>query len=176
MVTSFHFPVILSFNPRRNHLFYLALLWIAGLLSGSLVVIGGGNGFLSWMRAAELDRVSIISLFFSLFLPFLFSAFAVLISKPQLIYFVYFAKAFLFGFCAGGIMMAYSSAGWLVCLLLFFAQWCMSPVLFWFCSRCLRGGQTDLWRDLAVCAALCFLLGSADRCMVSPFLAMLIEI
>lgn len=176
MVTSFHLPLAFTSAQRRNRVFLLAVLWIAGLLSGAFAAINGGDVFLLWMRAADFGRVSIVSLTVSLFLPFLLSALAVLISQPWLIFPICFLKAFSFSFCAGGTLIVFSSAGWLVCALLLFSGWCLLPALFWFWLRRLNGSARSLLPDALVCAALCFLIGSIDRCMVSPFLAMLIEI
>lgn len=176
MFTGFHFHSYFSLNQRRSRWLYLALCWIAGLLMGSLLAIGAGNAFSSWMRTADLGCVSIVSFVTVLFLPFLFSAFAVMISRPQLLLLICFLKAFSFGFCASGITQCFQSAGWLVRGLLLFSDGCLLPVLLWFWVRHIDGTQRVTTSEMLACAALTFLVGSVDRCLVSPFLAMLIEI
>ena len=173
MVTNY-FP---SFNTFSSSLkssdFILSFSWIAGFALGCSASRGGAVLIASWMRAADLGSVSIVWLFTSLLLPFLFSAAAVIFQLNWVVYLIAFCKAFLFGFCTCGIMLSYHHAGWLICLLLFFSEFSLFPCLFFFLRRCLSGKPVR-WLAIATPSAYAFLIVSVDRCVISPFLASLI--
>ena len=169
------------FRPFLSFLFCnrapisLAILLLCGLLSGTALAVSAGNSYYSLMRMAASSPVSIAGLFASVFLPFLFSAFAVYLGKPKLIYFICFIKAALFSFGSFTALTAFASAGWLVRFLLQFSDIVMLPAFCWFSLRCIT--DTGLFkRDFSICLFLFLLIGSLDYCMVSPFLAMLIDI
>ncbi len=167
------FPRILSFFLCRRKALSLALVWIGGLLSGLLLAELTGDTYTALMRTAAQNRVSIVGLFAVTCLPFLFTAFAVFISRPSLIYGAAFVQALLFSWCGLGVLNAYGSAGWLVRLLLQFSSGCALSVFCWFCIRCLQG--KTLKKDLFVSAAVLAVICSIDYCFVSPFLVMLID-
>ncbi len=167
------FPRLRSFFLCRRKVLSLAFAWTAGLFSGFVLTALTGDSFSALMPTAAGCRVSIVGLFAVTFLPFLFTAFAVWISRPALICGAAFMQALLFSWCGLGILDAYGSAGWLVRLLLQFSAGCALPVFAWFCIRCLQG--RTLKGDLFLCAGLVAGICSIDACLVSPFLVMLID-
>lgn len=173
MVTTF----LPSFFAVRSHRkpsdFVLSFLWLFGFVIGLALSYPGIHSFSLWMRAAEFGSVSIVWLYISLFLPFLFSAIAVFFRLNWLVYVIAFCKAFFFGFCVSGILFTCRSAGWLVCLLLFFSDFSLLPWLYFFMRRCLNR-ISFLRAELTSFAAFVFLVVSIDRCVISPFLASLI--
>ena len=166
----------LPLNRRRACMALLALFWCAGLLTGVHSGTKAGDFFFSLMRMASQSPASIVSLLAVTFLPFLFTAAAVFFSKPWLMLPILFCKGVSFGVCAYGICAAYGDAGWLARLFLLFSDGCTIPLLFWFCLQHLDGGKRAVGRNLAVCAAAVVLVGIADNCFISPFLAALTEI
>ena len=125
------------------------------------------------MRRAVSCPVSIVGLVVVL-LPFLFSAFAVYLSKTWLFLPFCFLKAFQFAYVAGSVSMAFGSAGWLIRLLLLFSDGCTIPVLLWIWLRWIgRGGRKAL-QQIAACTILGAMVWAVDYFVVSPFLGMLI--
>lgn len=151
----------------------LILSWCFGLLLGCCLAAAHGNACKALILAAPSSRASLPGLLLVTFLPFLFFVFAARISQ-LLIFFVCFIKAFLFSFCAFGMMSAFGSAGWLVCLLFFFADICCLPFFIWFALRHAKGREDALKRDLTVCLCAVILFSAIDFFYISPFLAMLI--
>ena len=173
MVTSF-LPSYFSLQTyRKLSELALSFSWLLGLFTGSILAFREDYLFSLWMRTAEFGSMSIVCLFISLLLPFLFSAIAVIFQQRWLILFFAFCKALLFGFCVCGIFVCCRSAGWLVCLLLFFSEFFLLPWLFFFMMRCLHG-DSAFRMELLFILVLAFLIVSVDRCVISPFLASLI--
>lgn len=162
-------------QPRKWRRIFLALCYCAGLLMGSIVAAQAQESIASWMRTAEFQRVSIVSLLSVTCLPFLISALAVMISQTWLLFPICFLKAFCFGFCATGVSCVFGSAGWLVCGLLLFTDLCSMPLLIFWWLRYLDGLRRLRFSDTALTASLLFLIGSLDHCVISPFLAGIIN-
>ena len=152
----------------------LNFLWFMGLIFGGLLSSGCVSLFSNWMRAAYFADVSIVWLFAALLLPFLLSSLAVYFHQKWLLLPLAFLKAFLFGFSFCGIGSCCGRAGWLVCLLLFFSEIILFPLLFFFLKRCFFRFSVFSFSELSVYAAFVFLVASFDRCVISPFLASLI--
>lgn len=166
----------LRFLRFERPVIILSLSWLAGLIAGIFCAVHADEPYFALMRMAAGSRVSIVGLVASVLLPFLIAAFAVYISTPQLLYPLCFAKALLFSFGACGVYIAFGSAGWLAQFLLQFSDCLLLPVFCWFCIRHISGKGQALAKELAMCAAAVGLIGSIDYCVVSPFLAMLIDI
>lgn len=161
---------------RKGSTVFLAFFWCFGLVCGILTYFSADTVFSSLMRRTLTGSVSIVSLLGVPILPFLFSAFAVFISEPRLLVLVSFGKAFLFSFVSLGVIQAFGSAGWLIRWLLMFSN-CMSvPVLYWFWQRHISAVRPVKIMDLVCFLCIGLLIGSIDYCMISPFLARLIEI
>lgn len=154
----------------------LAVVWILGLVFGSVLVTVSDDSYFLLMCEAANCPVSITGLIASVFLPFLISAFAVFIGKPKLIFVICFCQAAGFSFAAAAALAAFGSAGWLIGSLLLFSDICFNPVLCWFWIRQISANRNSFPADAFVCTAFAALIGSVDLCVVSPFLAMLIDI
>ena len=173
MVTNSFFSLRLRYSSGLVAGFVLSFFWLSGFALGSFASKGVAFLFSSWMRSADLGSVSIVWLFASLLLPFLFSAFAGFFHLNWLVCCIAFCKAFVFAFCACGILIAFRNAGWLVSILLFFSDFLLFPWLYFFMLRCLSGKALQ-WIELTLPASFVFLTVSIDRCVISPFLASLI--
>ena len=148
-------------------------LWLAGLISGTLLAALSGNHYFLLMRVAASSHVSIVGLTVTVLLPFLCAAFAVYTDRPWMLYAVCFTKVFTFAFCGFGITAAYGSAGWLVRALLQFSDICTVPVLCWFSLRHLSGRKNGWKRDIGIGLGLVIPVICLDTWYISPFLAML---
>lgn len=160
---------------RRIALAVLAACWLTGLLLGIFYAARAGDTYSLLMRMAPSCRVSISGLAASALLPFLFAAFAVYISKPELLILVCFLKAFSFACCGFGVMDAFGSAGWLIRPLLQFSDGCTIPLLCWFSIRHISDIQPTWRADIGVCCMIAAVAVGFDYCLVSPFLVTLIE-
>lgn len=159
---------------RKGSVSFLAFGWILGLVSGFLFSLYAGDSLSTTMRAAASGCVSIPGLLSAIFLPLLFSAFAVYISQPWLLIPIAFGKAFLFSYLGVGVMAAFGSAGWLIRWLLMFSDSCSLPLLWWYWLRAVSGQRCFAVRNTAAAFAVALIIGSVDYCMVSPVLANLI--
>lgn len=174
MLTQVHFEEHSSIRWRKICKALLALSWHFGLLGGVLVTVNADPSLVTLMHTAVRCRVSIFGVLTVTFLPFLLSAFAVIFSSPWLIIPISFLKAFLFGYCASAVSVAFGSAGWLIQWLLLFSSCCSVPVLYWFWLRHITGTKEVIWSDLMICALIILLIASLDYRVISPFLVNLI--
>ena len=147
--------------------------WCLGLVLGICYVSQADGSFFVLMRRAAESPVSIVGLLAVLVLPFLITAFAVLISRPQLLILLAFLKAFSFGACACCVDQAFLSAGWLLRIFLMFSDLLSLPVLLWLWLRCISGERRRTVRDLVFSGVLLAAVGTVDYCLVSPALALL---
>jgi hypothetical protein len=154
----------------------LVVAWGGGCLLGILCGMNAGDTYFSLMRGAVRCSVSIVGLAFSVYLPFLLSAFAVYWNRPSLMYIVCVLKAWSFTLAAYGILNAFGSAGWLVRFLVQFSDILLLCPLCWFFLRHIRGNSAQWKRDLWICSAAAAAVCSIDYCVVSRFLVMLTQI
>lgn len=158
---------------RKYPVLILALSYFAGLLFGVFVFRFAGDRLDSLMRGALTGAVSIVGLLGVTVVPFLFSAFAVSLSKPALLFPVSFINAFLFCFVSLRMMRCAGSAGWLIRWLLCFSGSVFAPVLYLYWQRHLTRPFSGL--EAAGMLSLCLLIGSIDYRLISPFWARLIN-
>lgn len=167
-------PVAVSRFLRRRDV-QLVLLWLSGLVIGTLSAAMVDDTLVSLMRSVDFTRVSIFYHAAAAFLPFLLAAYFVSIGRPNLIFALCIFKSFAFAFCGKLIFDAYGSAGWLLRALLQFVDICTVPLLCWFCLRHVIRRQFTTNNDLIICALLTALVVCADYFIVSPILAELID-
>ena len=163
-----------SYPSRRKFCHFLALCWAASLCCGIYFWFHAGSSFLSLMRSSLYSSVSIVSLLLVTGLPFLLSAFAVFLSCHWLLPAIAFGKGFLFSFISMGALASFGCAGWLLRLLLCFSDLMSMPILYWFWLHCCRIRKYGFGCCTVLSAALIFLIGSIDYCLIAPFLADLI--
>lgn len=165
-----------SFLPsRRIFCHFLALCWTAGLGCGVASWFLADDSISSLMRSSLDGSVSIVSLLCVTGLPFLLSAFAVFLSGNRLLWGIAFGKGFLFSFVSMGTLASFGCAGWLLQLLLCFSDLVSLPILYWFWIRSSRIRGEGMGCCTLLTAALLFLIGSMDYCLVVPYLADLIN-
>ena len=162
-------------SSRKGSTVFLALSFSAGLTGGILTFIAAGQSIFPLMRSTLSGSVSIVSLLCVTALPFLFSAVAVFLSGPQLLFPIAFGKAFFFSFFSLGTMAAFGSAGWMIRCLLMFSDLMGLPLLYYYWQRHIPGGHAFSSMEAFAFFSLFFLIGSIDFCLISPFLAGLIH-
>ncbi|MBQ8237029.1 MAG: hypothetical protein IJZ39_02620 [Oscillospiraceae bacterium] len=161
-----HFPEFRHQGPAL----VLAAFFFLGHFLGVLLSGSASQHFFSAMRTAVSSRVSIIGLLSSVVLPFVFSAAAVYLGRPVLLFPIAFWKAFLFSYLGSGLCSAWGSAGWLMMPLVMFGSLCSMPVLYWYWMRSVAGHRFEI----GVCCAIFGILlavWAVDYYLIVPFLA-----
>lgn len=153
---------------------FLAVCWTAGLGCGIWSCFLADDSISSLMRSCLNGSVSIVGLLTVTLLPFLLSAFAVLLSGPWLLFGIAFGKGFVFAFVSMASLAGFGCAGWLLRFFLCFSDCLSLPLLYWFWLRCFRSSGTGFGTCIFLTGALLFLIGSIDYCLIVPFLADLI--
>lgn len=159
---------------RKASRSYLAFSWLAGLVCGCLAWLWAEDSAIPLMRSVLFAPVSIVGTLCVPVIPILISAYAVFLSNFVLLLLTCFGKAFLVSFTALGISRMYTSAGWLMQMLLLFSSWTSLPILYWFWLR-ISEHAANVWEAVFLCSLL-ILLGSIHYGIISPFLVRLIGI
>lgn len=164
-------------SPLRSGIFrfetckcVIWVCWIAGLLLGMAAAYGAGDVFSSLMRGWQNASVSIVGLSVTS-LPFLFTAIAVFLPAPLLLVPAVLFRAFLYGYCALGITLAYGDAAWLVRLLLMLSDTCSTALLMWLWLRC-GDPKVGLRVEFLGCTLAALGLKLLDFCAITPFTAL----
>lgn len=167
--------LFLLFSWRKACIFMLFLLWIFALVFGCFLGANVQGSTVSWMRAAPVRCVSIVSMLAVSLLPFLITAFAVYSTQTWLILPLAFFKAFSFAFFSVMLIFAFQGSGWLVRFLLMISDFAFLPLLFWLWVRALCGSCEYLYRDILICSVISTVVSFLNYFIVSPFLASLIS-
>lgn len=154
---------------------FLALAWVLGLGFGTVIFRYTGSVFVSLVPLAAKSQPSIVGLLISGFLPFLFSAFAVYISAPRLLYGICIGKAFLLAYAVCGIHAAFPGSGWLIRWLLLFTDCCSAGLLYHYWQRHISGLRGFSARALAIYGGLIFLAAVVDQSYISPLLRVVLS-
>ncbi len=158
---------------RNRYPLILALCWMLGLTAGTLLYVYSSDAFVSLMRIVPMCNVSIVEATVAAVLPFLFSAFAVFLSRSMLLL-TAALKACVFAFVSMGLTYSFGEVGWLYRLLLLFSDCMMVPVLYFFWLRQLCDGRRFCWL-LFTGVMLGYILVERLRiCIIVPMLASLI--
>ena len=147
----------------------LACLFLSGLLAGAFLCRDVWN-----LIPLEISAFSccadVCSVFIVAMTPYFFSALAVFINRPILLYPLAFWKALFFAFVLSGLAMSGGSAGWLVAGLAMFAGILSMPVLCWYWLRHVGGSGFDL-REFLMGMGVLLAIVLADFLVISPFLS-----
>ena len=166
---------VYSFCIRKWDKFLLAFCWVAGLGFGGSGFRYAGSIFVSQMPLAVVSQPSIFGLLISSALPFLFSAFAVYIQLPWLMYGICFLKASSAAYVSCGVFAVFGASGWLVRWLFLFTDIIGTALLYSYCHRHISGVRKFSISCLAAYAGALFLLISADYSFVSQLLLRVIS-
>ena len=164
----------LPFQRRLPCRMLLCIAWILGLACGMIYAYHASDRFFAMMRSAAEGSVSIVGMFVIYALPFLLSAFAVFISRRELLIPLAFLKAFSFSAILFSFELAFCSAGWIIRLLVMLPDLVAMPLLLYYWFRCLEEERSNVMMDLAICAGFIGLLVFFESCFISPFLAMIV--
>ena len=153
----------------------LAVSWTVGLLSGMKLCFCAGHSAYAWMQNILWASTSISGLFGMCFIPWFLTGFAVWIGKRELIYIISAVKTTLHGFVFFGVAATYGSSGWLVRGMTLFGDRVSMLWLYVFWQRILSVREYNGVLSIAFGMILCVVLIVLDCCIISPFLACLIN-
>ena len=85
--------------------------------------------------------------------------------------FICFGKSFLFALMAMGVWDMFGYTGWIVYMLLFFAEFLSFPVLYFFWQRHISGESKRLLLTVLLFSPVFLLIGSVFFRLISPLLA-----
>ena len=145
----------------------LAFAFGTGLLLGSTASAGAHSVFAGSRQA--LAQSAGFSALIPGVLPLLFSGLAVYAKRPVLLIPLAFWKALFFSYVASGMIAAWGSAGWLMCILAMFGSFSGLSVLWWYWLRHI-GGEGFSGRMFFLALGAMILLSWLDLVLISPFL------
>lgn len=159
------------FTCKYGGLIQLFLCWITGICTGFGIYITHRPLFYSLMRGLAFQPVSIVGLFVSVFLPFLFTYFFITTNKRAYILVFCFLKALSFGFTGAYVISSFGSAGWLMIGLFMFSDCCTLPLLYYLWISTYISHEVDCIKvKFWVCTVLCLVVVWLDFVVISPFL------
>lgn len=162
------FPVFNYANTRKSFALLLACSWFAGLLFGVIAAFSADHSYYSLMRMTPQHPVSIVGLLISLYLPLLFTAYAVYISYDWLLLPIAFVKSITLSLLWCGISVSCSSGGWLLAILLLGSDILTSGLLLWLWFRIILGNYPV--RNLVFSIMFVYTaVGFFDYFYISPF-------
>ena len=161
-------------SRRKSIASYLAFVWLAGLLLGSALAMSPGSTSDSLMRSVFSSTVSISGLLATLYLPLLFSAFAVYISQIWLLIPICFFKALFFSYIAAKFSLLLLSGSWLFRFLFLFSDCLTVPVLYLIWYRAFHRDRREVFCSCLLAGFLFLLIGIVDYRCISPFLIRLL--
>ena len=176
MNTHGYFFRIFGVPGCRCRYLLLAFCCLAGALSGICVTRFSEASFLSLTHRVIHSSVSVVGLIACNILPFLFAAIAVFLSCRWALYPICFVEFFLHCWFAFGVMTVDQTSGWLLRLLLQFSDGCLLPMLCWFSLRHVSDCGSHWKQDFCLCLLAVLMAGIFDICVITPFLASLINI
>ena len=137
---------------RKISLSLICFLWCFGLSSGFWLLTPSGPLISSVMYTLASERGPIVGLLVVNILPFLIFATAIRYKVSCLVLPLIFMKAFFMGYDYSFALCVFASAGWLVCLLLYFSQIMSAVLLLWYCIRNIN--YTGIWHGRELCGFL----------------------
>mgnify|MGYP003307801399 CR=1 FL=1 len=165
-----HANKLVCFHPAKDAL-SLIFTWVSGLLLGYLLC---KPCFVSLMRSALLQPVSIVGLFICIFLPLILSYFSILLKKPIIILVVCFIKSIAYGFSYGLLALLYSEASWLLRSLFLFSDSCMLLILVTLWLNLYSADRKRIYRAFRLATVVAGVVAILDYCVVSRFLESLL--
>jgi len=147
----------------------IAILWCFGIAFGSVCGVHSSTDYISVMRGFDIQSMSIVGRYVLLFLPLVFSVFAIHYGLYTLILPVVFCKAFIFSYSCCCIVSLFGSASWLLRFLLLFFDSCTLPFLMLIWLRGMTGKQFAMRYEVISCSIYMLIIACVDHYVVLPF-------
>ena len=159
---------LLSFG-RNNRLFFIAFLWCLSISTGYIMAFVSKGEVVRLFFAIGNGSSSVIGLFFATIFPFLLSAVVVSLGALNCIFLLLFVKGVAVGLFSAGLLFSFSSAGWIVCLLLSFSEmFGLVPMLWFWISSFMQDSKASVRRTFLRCMCVLLALVFVDIVFISP--------
>jgi hypothetical protein len=155
---------------------YIALFFVllTGSLLGTLCAKETSTISTTLMRGCIASSVSIVSLVYSLLLPYLAVLLAAIYSNSFALFPICFIKFFSFSFMLMGLRLAFGPAGWLMCVLLMLSNSVSVVFLVCLCFRNIRGFRPSVYWDIEKRMITILGISLLDYHFIAPYLAQII--
>ena len=154
----------------RKPILLLTTYWVCSVVAGAYLAYSLQD-FFPLMHAVLKNRVSIVGVATTAFLPFILSALAAYFSLPELVYVIAAIKGVCLGFTSISLLICYADAAWLVyCLACFSSSFTLIP-LFLFWIRYLAGSGKSMWCNVYRYFLYAIAIGAIDYLYVSPLIS-----
>ncbi len=160
---------------RRRNVTILAFALCFGFIAGSATAFMAYQPGHHFITNAAQSSVSYLGLLSVMILPLVFIAFAAYIGQIWLLIPIASIKAFLFSYCCACVLRLYCASGWLILVLLLFADCFSITLLCWVCIRVINHGRQMLFRSFLVSSILLAGITFLDYRYISPFLVKLLS-
>ena len=157
----------------RNRWLLFALCSAVGSLIGVMIAISAGNHYFLLMHMATGNHMSIVDTGLAIMLPFWVSLFLIVHSKPWLVYVICLLQIAQYSAALYAIAISFGSAGWIVNVFLQFSDVIFIPILLLFSIFRMQNRVSK--RLIYIYIAVSVAVGLIDCCLISPYLANLIE-
>ena len=111
-------------NRSAFSIYFLIFIWTFGLICGAGFASTTELNISLWMYSFLNSRVSILSLLFWMFIPFIISLFAIRFNQGWIIHILALIKSFLYSYWRCLMIYIFVRAGWFVNLVVFFSDSC----------------------------------------------------
>ena len=159
---------------RRFPYFAFFIVLLTGSLLGVLCAKETGTLFTTWMRGCIASSVSIVSLVYSLLLPYLAVFLVAIYSNSFALFPICFIKMFSFSFVLMGLRLTFGSAGWLLCGLLMLSNSISVTFLISLCFRNIRSFCPSVYWDIGKRLICVLAISLLDYQFIAPILAQII--
>lgn len=164
-----------SYFTYRDRLYRLTLfvfLWVLGVSFGALPARIIFYKYNPLMLVGNFSVVSIVPMILVKIFPLIISIFISLYISDHLILMLAFIRSFLFGFCIGIICYIYSSAAWLVHILLLFSGLFVNVILLHYWMSILLFHRRSLYSAVVI-SGIVLMVVIVEQCFIVPLLGML---
>lgn len=163
--------ISLKCGHKNKILMYFA--WLVGMLVGFLFAFGNEASARLVMSPVIFSRSSYFGLISVLILPYIISAFVLLLSRPLWLVPIVFLRAFTFGFVYFIVSFAYQEAGWIARILIMFADSISVVLWLWFILGHPTDKSSKMEITLLLFSLVSIVVGVIDYCFISPLTVML---
>jgi len=167
-------PLFSFFHCSSCHAI-LRILWVCGLLLGTLAGVHAGSSILfSSSSGIYSSEAALFWLLLFRLLPLLAVVLFLRISQPSFLFAVVFYKAFVFSFAAICLISVLGSSAWLIYCLLFFGDGLVLTIYWLVWIRLFSVNFHYIESIVLISAIVIALITCFDCAFIAPFMAKLI--
>ena len=170
------FRSILEYFRGNKATVILLFVCSFGLAFGTFLAGVSDGKLLHLLRDAVAARISFAGLIVFTLAPFLLSILCLFLGYPKLLLWICFFHSFRISYISMSCYGIFGPGGWLIRLLFQFSDLVLFPVFCWFLLRNVSRHGRAVHREIIICLLAAVAVTGFDYCLVSPFLAMLIDI